>query len=101
CARDAIPITVRGSGTGNYGQSIPLHGGDILDMSGYNAFGWVRGGAGRAQAGIRLADFDRQARPQGWELRWLPPNSPPSVALRNVDGSQRSSQPCGRAWRTV
>jgi len=72
CARDAIPITVRGSGTGNYGQAIPLHGGVILDMSGYNAFGWVRGGAGRAQAGIRLADFDRQARPQGWELRWLP-----------------------------
>jgi FAD/FMN-containing dehydrogenase len=72
CARQSIPITVRGSGTGNYGQSIPLHGGVILDMSGYNAFGWVRGGTGRAQAGIRLADFDRQARPHGWELRWLP-----------------------------
>jgi FAD/FMN-containing dehydrogenase len=72
CARAAIPITVRGSGTGNYGQAIPLHGGVILDMSGYNGFGWVRGGIGRAQAGIRLADFDRQARPQGWELRWLP-----------------------------
>lgn len=72
CARDAIPITVRGSGTGNYGQAIPLHGGVILDMSGYNAFGWVRGGTGRAQAGIRLGDFDRRARPDGWELRWLP-----------------------------
>jgi FAD/FMN-containing dehydrogenase len=72
CARDRIPITLRGSGTGNYGQSTPLHGGVILDLSGYNAFGWVRGGVGRAQAGIRLADFDRQARPQGWELRWLP-----------------------------
>ena len=72
CARDSIPITVRGSGTGNYGQAIPLHGGVILDMSGYNGFGWVRGGVGRAQAGIRLADFDRQARPLGWELRWLP-----------------------------
>jgi FAD/FMN-containing dehydrogenase len=72
CARHGIPITVRGSGTGNYGQAIPLHGGLILDMSGYNGFGWARGGVGRAQAGIRLADFDRQARPQGWELRWLP-----------------------------
>ena len=72
CARDAIPITVRGSGTGNYGQAIPLHGGVILDMSGYNSFGWVRGDVGRAQAGIRLADFDRQARPHGFELRWLP-----------------------------
>jgi FAD/FMN-containing dehydrogenase len=72
CAKERIPITVRGSGTGNYGQSIPLHGGVILDMSGYNGFGWVRAGIGRAQAGIRLADFDRKARPEGWELRWLP-----------------------------
>ena len=72
CARDGIPITIRGSGTGNYGQSVPLHGGLILDMSGYSGFGWVRDGVGRAQAGIRLADFDKQARPTGWELRWLP-----------------------------
>lgn len=72
CASAGIPLTVRGSGTGNYGQCTPLHGGVILDLSGYNAFGWVRGGVGRAQAGIRLADFDAQARPLGQELRWLP-----------------------------
>ncbi len=72
CARRAIPLTLRGSGTGNYGQLVPLHGGVMLDLSGYNGFGWVRGGIGRAQAGIRLADFDRQARPHGAELRWLP-----------------------------
>ena len=72
CASAGIPLTVRGSGTGNYGQSTPLHGGVILDLSGYNAFGWVRGGVGRAQSGIRLADFDAQAKPQGQELRWLP-----------------------------
>lgn len=72
CARQGIPITVRGSGTGNYGQCVPLQGGVILDMSGYNAFGWVRGSVGRAQSGIRLAEFDQQARPHGMELRWLP-----------------------------
>lgn len=72
CARGGIPITVRGSGTGNYGQCVPLQGGVILDMSGYNAFGWVRGSVGRAQSGIRLAEFDQQARPHGMELRWLP-----------------------------
>ena len=72
CASGGIPITVRGTGTGNYGQSTPLHGGLILDMSGYNGFAWVRGETGRAQAGIRLADFDNQARPHGRELRWLP-----------------------------
>ncbi|KQO22092.1 FAD-binding protein [Acidovorax sp. Leaf76] len=72
CARAHIPITVRGSGTGNYGQSTPLQGGVILDLSGYNGFGWVRGGVGRAQAGIRLSEFDAQAKPLGQELRWLP-----------------------------
>ena len=72
CAKASVPITVRGTGTGNYGQCTPLHGGLVLDMSGYNGFCWVRGGVGRAQAGIRLAEFDKQALPHGYELRWLP-----------------------------
>jgi hydroxyacyl-ACP dehydratase HTD2-like protein with hotdog domain len=72
CARRGVPITVRGSGTGNYGQIVPLHGGLILDLSGCNAFLWAQGGAGRAQAGIRLGDFDKAAQPLGWELRWQP-----------------------------
>jgi len=72
CARRGVPITVRGSGTGNYGQIVPLQGGLLLDMSALNAFGWARAGAGRAQAGIRLGDFDKATQPLGWELRWLP-----------------------------
>ncbi|WP_096699029.1 FAD-binding oxidoreductase [Polaromonas sp. AER18D-145] len=72
CARLRVPITVRGSGTGNYGQAVPLQGGVVLDMSGYNAFLWVRGGTGRAQAGIRLGDFDKAAKPHGQELRCIP-----------------------------
>jgi FAD/FMN-containing dehydrogenase len=72
CARHRLPITVRGAGTGNYGQVVPLQGGLILDISGYNGFGWAHDGAGRAQAGIRLGDFDKAAQPLGWELRWLP-----------------------------
>lgn len=72
CATHGVPITLRGSGTGNYGQAIPLQGGIILDLTAFNAFGWVRQGIGRAQAGIRLADFDKAARPFGAELRWLP-----------------------------
>ena len=72
CAVAQIPITIRGTGTGNYGQSTPLFGGVILDLSGYNAFCWVQGQIGRAQAGIRLSEFDAQARPHNVELRWLP-----------------------------
>src|SRR5919202_7032494 len=29
--RQRVPITVRGAGTGNYGQSIPLYGGVLVD----------------------------------------------------------------------
>ena len=72
CARLRVPITVRGSGTGNYGQAVPLEGGVLLDMSGYNAFLWARNGAARAQAGIRLWDFDKTAKPAGLELRCVP-----------------------------
>ena len=72
CARLRVPITVRGSGTGNYGQAVPLHGGVLLDMSGYNAFLWARDGAARAQAGIRLGDLDKAAKPARLEMRCVP-----------------------------
>ena len=75
-----VPITVRGSGTGNYGQCMPLHGGVILDLSAYKQLLWVKPGIGRAQAGIRMMEMDKQTqqirgpgRPsRGWELRCVP-----------------------------
>lgn len=73
CAKLRIPITIRGAGTGNYGQSVPLHGGVVLDMSGYNQLLWTRGGAVRAQAGVRLWDLEKEARAEhGLELRCMP-----------------------------
>ncbi|MEB3322358.1 MAG: FAD-binding protein, partial [Synechococcaceae cyanobacterium] len=33
CARRQVPLTVRGAGTGNYGQCVPLAGGVVLDLS--------------------------------------------------------------------
>ena len=67
-----VPITIRGSGTGNYGQTKPLAGGVVLDMTGYNALQWVRPGVARAQAGIRLGELEKHTRPSGQELRCIP-----------------------------
>ena len=72
CARHGVPITARGSGTGNYGQCMPLHGGVILDLSAYNQLLWCRSGVARAQAGIRMMDMDKQTAADGWELRCVP-----------------------------
>ena len=72
CVRRKVPITIRGSGTGNYGQTTPLAGGVVLDMTGYSAMQWVRPGLARAQAGIRLGELEKQTRPSGQELRCVP-----------------------------
>ena len=72
CARFSVPITVRGSGTGNYGQAVPLRGGIVLDMSGYGAVLWSRPGIARAQAGIRLSDLEKACRDDRQELRAIP-----------------------------
>ncbi|MFM9974032.1 MAG: FAD-binding oxidoreductase [Beijerinckiaceae bacterium] len=36
CYTLGIPVTPRGTGTGNYGQAMPLSGGVVLDLSGFN-----------------------------------------------------------------
>jgi FAD/FMN-containing dehydrogenase len=72
CVQRNVPITIRGSGTGNYGQTTPLAGGVVLDMTGYNALLWVRPGVARAQAGMRLGELEKQTRPTGQELRCIP-----------------------------
>ena len=67
-----IPITIRGAGTGNYGQSVPLNGGIVLDMTRMNAVKTVGAGWVCAEAGTKLAAIDRVTRASGWELRMAP-----------------------------
>ena len=50
-AKRRIPLTVRGGGTGNYGQSVPLKGGIVLDMTRYSKITAVKPGSIRVQAG--------------------------------------------------
>jgi FAD/FMN-containing dehydrogenase len=68
-ARARLPLIARGGGTANFGQGIPLAGGAILDLTGYEGVVWKKSGAARLRAGTRLADIDNATRPDGWELR--------------------------------
>ena len=63
---------MRGGGTGNYGQAVPLEGGVILDMSGLDRVVRWCPAAGRFEAGARLLDIDKALRPERWELRFHP-----------------------------
>ncbi|MEM7595569.1 MAG: FAD-binding oxidoreductase, partial [Cyanobacteria bacterium P01_A01_bin.83] len=72
CVEAKIPLTVRGAGTGNYGQCIPLAGGIILDTSKMNQIVSLEPGIAVVQPGVKMAAFDKQARAMGWELRMAP-----------------------------
>ena len=68
-----IPVTPRGTGTGNYGQAMPLSGGIVLDMSGMDKVKEIGPGRLVAEPGAMLAKIDRQTRPHsGQELRLFP-----------------------------
>ena len=71
-----VPVTARGTGLGNYGQAIPLHGGLLLDVSACRAVEEV-GGAGeqgwvRAEAGVRMRELDTAVAGHDLELRIYP-----------------------------
>ncbi len=72
CVKQKVPLTVRGAGTGNYGQCVPLNGGVILDTTRMNAIRWIKPGLACVEPGVKLAAFDKQARETGWELRMAP-----------------------------
>ena len=72
CARHRVPLTVRGGGTGNYGQAVPLEGGVVLDMTALDAIISLEPGLLTVQPGAKLIDIDAHCRPLGWELRMHP-----------------------------
>jgi FAD/FMN-containing dehydrogenase len=72
-SQNEVPVTVRGAGTGNYGQCVPLHGGIVLDLSLMDKLeGITPDGVAVCQPGLRLGVLETEARKQGWELRMYP-----------------------------
>jgi len=69
---EQVGVTVRGAGTGNYGQAVPLFGGIVMDMTRMNAVLDIGEGWMRVQAGARMGALENAARRQGQELCLLP-----------------------------
>ncbi|MCZ8098125.1 MAG: FAD-binding oxidoreductase [Burkholderiales bacterium] len=72
CAKHRVPLTVRGGGTGNYGQAVPLEGGVLLDVTALDRLEWQKPGVVRVGAGAKMHELDALTRPNGWELRLHP-----------------------------
>jgi len=72
CVKYKIPLTVRGSGTGNYGQCTPLKGGIILETSRLQEIKWIKAGLACVEAGVKMAALDKKAQEIGWESRMVP-----------------------------
>ena len=71
-AKLRIPITVRGGGTGNYGQCVPLEGGVILDMTKIDRIIAIEPGKVRVEGGARISRLDDAVREKGQELLMYP-----------------------------
>jgi FAD/FMN-containing dehydrogenase len=70
--RGRVPITIRGAGTGNYGQSVPLYGGILIDMRRLNRVVSLDDQATWVEAGAVWEDVEVAALRIGRELRIMP-----------------------------
>ena len=74
CARHGVPLTVRGSGTGNYGQCVPLDGGVVMLTTGLQRIRSLDPSTGvvTVEPGCLMSQLDQELRRYGRQLRLLP-----------------------------
>ncbi len=71
CARARVPVTLRGGGTGNYGQCTPMQRGVIVETLALDAV-QVHAGYATVQTGCIIAALERAACATGQEILMFP-----------------------------
>ncbi|MED4206378.1 FAD-binding oxidoreductase [Neobacillus mesonae] len=66
--QNKIPVTVRGAGTGNYGQIIPMDGGILIDTTRMNRIIQIEDGSIRVEPGVKLGLVEKNLREGNQEL---------------------------------
>ena len=74
CWEFNTPLTLRGAGTGNYGQAVPLFKGIVMQMSYLNKLEKFYPDTGfiKVQSGCLMGDLNKQLEKYGRELRLIP-----------------------------
>ena len=71
-ARNRIPLTVRGGGTGNYGQCVPMEGGVILETTGLSSIQEITEGRVICETGARIGQVEDAVAETGQMLSMFP-----------------------------
>ena len=71
-ARRRIPLTIRGGGTGNYGQCVPTEGGVILEITKLNKVLKISDGRVICEAGARIEQVEKAVTDSGQMLSMFP-----------------------------
>jgi FAD/FMN-containing dehydrogenase len=98
--RHRVAITARGAGTGNYGQSLPLQRGVVIDIRRLSRVLAIDDDAITVEAGTVLIEAERAARERGREMRIMSTTYRVATAAGFIAGGSGGigSVTYGRIW---